>query len=98
MAIIEEEADYEASGTLSDTTDEELSTTEQAIEVASQRVQVLLKRSRENDTGVKLEVNEKLLSSCADFMEALKDLMTCGKNLLEEITNVSSYTAHFHVA
>ena len=65
--------------------DEELASTAQAIEAASQRIQEMLDKSREDDTGVKLEVNERLLDSCTNLMKAISVLFECSKDLQVEI-------------
>ena len=86
LTIIKDENDYETSSTLCDNMDEELSTTEQSVEAVGQRIQGMLAKSYENDARVRLDVNLKMLSSCAGFMQALKDLMMSARNLLEEIS------------
>ena len=80
MAIDQEDCD--AIGNLSVMIDEELASTAKAIEDANQRIK---KCSRENNAGMKLEINEQLLVSCGDLMCKLKDLIGCGKNVLVEI-------------
>lgn len=75
---------------------EELHSTELVTEAASRRVQDMLKKSRESDTGEKLEVNQRLLSSCADLVGALNDLMTQAKDLLEEIAKKEMASKNTH--
>ncbi len=65
--------------------DEELASTAQAVEAAALRIQDMLKRSREDDTGVKLEVNERVLDSCTGLMKAIKILIARSKDLQGEI-------------
>ncbi len=77
--------DYEASSILGDLVDEELASTAQAIEAANQRIQEMLDKSREDDTGVKLEVNERLLDSCTNLMKAIQVLIGCSTDLQVEI-------------
>ena len=67
---------------LGDNLDEEMASTAQVIKDSSEKIQEMLQRSHVDDTGVKLEVNGKLLGSCADLMEAVKDLMAHCKDLL----------------
>ena len=65
--------------------DEELASTAQAVEAAALRIQEMLIKSREDDTGVKLEVNERLLDSCTGLMKAIKILIARSKDLQTEI-------------
>ena len=74
---------------MGDLVDEELASTAQAIESASQRIQEMLRKSREDDTGVKLEVNERLLDSCTALMKAIKVLISRSKDLQGEILGES---------
>lgn len=72
-------------GTIADLVDEELASTAQAVEAAALRIQQMLLKSREDDTGVKLEVNERLLDSCTGLMKAIKILIARSKELQSEI-------------
>ena len=65
--------------------DEELASTAQAVEAAALRIQEMLRKSREDDTGVKLEVNERLLDSCTGLMKAIKILIARSKDLQSEV-------------
>ena len=65
--------------------EEELASTAQTVEAASQRIQEMLDKSREDDTGVKLEVNEQLLDSCTELMKAIQVLIASSKDLQVEI-------------
>ncbi len=46
---------------------------------------MLLNKSREQDTGVKLEVNDKILDSCTELMKSIKILIIKAKELQKEI-------------
>lgn len=70
---------------LGDMVDEELASTAQAVEAAALRIQEMLRKSREDDTGVKLEVNERLLDSCTGLMKSIKILIARSKDLQSEI-------------
>lgn len=70
---------------LGDLVDEEMAATAQAIEAAALRIQEMLKKSREDDSGVKLEVNERILDSCTGLMKAIKVLIARSKDLQSEI-------------
>ena len=78
-------ADEESPVTLGNLVDEEMAATSQAIEAAAQRIQEMLQKSREDDTGVKLEVNERILDSCTDLMKAIRVLIQRSKDLQNEI-------------
>ena len=45
----------------------------------------MLRQSREADTGVKLEVNEKILDSCTELMKKIRVLIEKSKSLQNEI-------------
>ena len=62
-----------------------MAATSEAIEAAALRIQEMLRKSREDDTGVKLEVNERILDSCTDLMKAIKVLIQRSKELQSEI-------------
>ena len=71
--------------TLGSLVDEEMAATSQAVEAAALRIQEMLKKSREDDTGVELEVNERILDSCTELMKAIKVLIQRSKDLQNEI-------------
>eukprot|EP00062_Callorhinchus_milii_P011579 gi/632958126/ref/XP_007894857.1/ PREDICTED: huntingtin-interacting protein 1 [Callorhinchus milii] len=50
-----------------------------------ERKQDMLSKSRAGDTGVKLEVNERILASCTDLMDAIKLLVLTSKDLQRDI-------------
>jgi len=75
----------EEGGGIENLVDEELASTAQAVEAAAQRIQLMLQKSREDDTGVKLEVNERLLDSCTGLMKAIKILIARSKDLQGEV-------------
>lgn len=81
----EEKADIDTGDALGDLVDEELASTAHAVEEAALRIQEMLRKSREDDTGVKLEVNERLLDSCTGLMKAIKVLIARSKDLQSEI-------------
>jgi huntingtin interacting protein 1 len=58
---------------------------EEAIDEASKKMEEMLKNSRESHTGVKLEVNEKLIDSCTTLMNAIRLLVQRAKGLQKEI-------------
>lgn len=63
----------------------ELGAMERAIEEAATRMAILWNNSKKTYTGVKLEVNEKVLDSCTALMKAIVELIRKAKILQEEI-------------
>ena len=84
----------EAEESLGNLVDEELASTAHAVESAAQRIQEMLRKSREDDTGVKLEVNERLLDSCTGLMKAIKVLIARSKDLQGEILGESMVSVY----
>ncbi|XP_060114794.1 huntingtin-interacting protein 1 isoform X2 [Heteronotia binoei] len=70
---------------LGDLVDKEMAATAAAIETAAARIEEMLSKSRAGDTGVKLEVNERILGSCTGLMQAIQDLVLASKDLQREI-------------
>lgn len=63
----------------------ELAAMDKAIEEAAKKIQDLLSNSRAADSGVKLEVNEKILDSCTGLMQAIRILVQKSRVLQAEI-------------
>ncbi|XP_077643585.1 huntingtin-interacting protein 1 isoform X4 [Lonchura striata] len=70
---------------LGDLVDKEMAATAMAIETASARIEEMLSKSRAGDTGVKLEVNGRILGSCTGLMQAIRVLVLASKDLQREI-------------
>ncbi|XP_007486063.2 huntingtin-interacting protein 1 isoform X2 [Monodelphis domestica] len=70
---------------LGDLVDKEMAATSAAIETATARIEEMLSKSRAGDTGVKLEVNERILGSCTSLMQAIQVLILASKELQREI-------------
>ncbi|KAF4015835.1 hypothetical protein G4228_007354 [Cervus hanglu yarkandensis] len=70
---------------LGDLVDKEMAATSAAIEAATARIEEMLSKSRAGDTGVKLEVNERILGSCTSLMQAIQILVVASKELQREI-------------
>ncbi|NXD41254.1 HIP1 protein, partial [Copsychus sechellarum] len=70
---------------LGDLVDKEMAATAAAIETASARIEEILSKARAGDTGVKLEVNERILGSCTGLMQAIHVLVLASKDLQREI-------------
>lgn len=73
--------------------DDELSDMDKAIEEAARRIQEMLSASRAADSGIKLEVNEKILDSCTTLMQAIKILVQKARLLQAEIVSQGKGTA-----
>lgn len=72
---------------LQDVVEQEMSTTSHAIESAAMRIEEMLSQARERDTGMNLEVNERILDSCTELMQAIKVLIISSKDLQREIVD-----------
>lgn len=70
---------------IGDLVEKELLTMDKAIEEAAARIQDMLDKSRAADSGVKLEVNGKILDSCTDLMKAIRNLVKKSRFLQTEI-------------
>ncbi|KAL2095766.1 hypothetical protein ACEWY4_007914 [Coilia grayii] len=72
-------------GELGDLVEQEMAAASQAVESAAARIEEMLNKSRAVDTGIKMEVNERILGSCTDLMEAIKVLVLSSKDLQRDI-------------
>ncbi|XP_013925748.1 PREDICTED: huntingtin-interacting protein 1-related protein-like [Thamnophis sirtalis] len=54
---------------LGDLVDKEMATTSAAVEDAVRRIEEMMNQARVETSGVKLEVNERILNSCTDLMK-----------------------------
>ena len=64
---------------------QELADMESSIREAAKRIEELAVNTKKTDTGIKLEVNEKILDSCTGLMAAIMQLIIDSKGLQEEI-------------
>nr|XP_006201447.1 huntingtin-interacting protein 1 isoform X1 [Vicugna pacos] len=78
---------------LGDLVDKEMAATSAAIETATARIEEMLSKSRAGDTGVKLEVNERILGSCTSLMQTIQVLIVASKELQREIVESGRGTA-----
>ncbi|XP_063502417.1 huntingtin-interacting protein 1-like isoform X3 [Symphalangus syndactylus] len=78
---------------LGDLVDKEMAATSAAIETATARIEEMLSKSRAGDTGVKLEVNERILGCCTSLMQAIQVLIVASKDLQREIVESGRSTA-----
>jgi len=70
---------------LADLVSLEISAMDAAIEDAARKMEELLAASRAKDSGLKLEVNEKMLDSCTSLVQAIRILVQKSKILQREI-------------
>ncbi|XP_049721073.1 huntingtin-interacting protein 1-related protein [Elephas maximus indicus] len=65
--------------------DKEMAATSAAIEDAVRRIEDMMNQARHASSGVKLEVNERILKSCTDLMKAIRLLVMTSTSLQKEI-------------
>ncbi|KAM5192790.1 huntingtin-interacting protein 1-related protein [Mantella aurantiaca] len=70
---------------LGDMVDKEMASTSAAIEDAVRRIEEMMNQARKDSSGVKLEVNERILNSCTDLMKAIRMLVITSTDLQKEI-------------
>ncbi|XP_034026254.1 huntingtin interacting protein 1 related b isoform X2 [Thalassophryne amazonica] len=70
---------------LGDLVDKEMAATSAAIEEAVRRIDEMMNQARKDTTGIKLEVNERILFSCTDLMKAIRMLVVASTELQKEI-------------
>lgn len=80
-------------GELGDLVEQEMAATSAAVESAAARIGEMLNKSRAVDTGIKMEVNERILASCTDLMQAIKVLVLSSKDLQRDIVESSKGAA-----
>lgn len=66
----------------------ELAGMDKAIEEAASRIEEMLSKSRASDSGIKLEVNEKILDACTALMRCIRILVQKSRLLQAEIVSV----------
>ncbi|KAI4460996.1 huntingtin interacting protein 1 [Holotrichia oblita] len=78
---------------LADMIEREMAAMDGAIEEAAKRIEDMLSKSRQADSGIKLEVNEKILDSCTTLMAAIRVLIQKSRLLQAEIVAQGKGTA-----
>ncbi|KAJ6648913.1 Huntingtin-interacting protein 1 [Pseudolycoriella hygida] len=76
-----------------DVIEEELAGMDKAIEEAASRIEEMLSKSRASDSGIKLEVNEKILDACTALMRCIRILVQKSRLLQAEIVSLGKGTA-----
>ncbi|XP_043924850.1 huntingtin-interacting protein 1-related protein isoform X2 [Protopterus annectens] len=74
---------------LGDMVDKEMAATSAAIEDAVRRIEDMMKQTRKESSGMKLEVNERILNCCTDLMKAIRLLVMASTDLQKEIVESS---------
>ena len=67
----------------------------QAIDEAAKKIEEILRRSREEQSGVSLEVNSRILDSCTELMKAIQVLILRSKELQQEIVTEGAVSLHY---
>lgn len=70
---------------LADMLENEMIAMDKAIEEAANRIQDMLAKSHAADSGIKLEVNSKILDTCTTLMQAIRVLVQKSRLLQGEI-------------
>uniref|UniRef100_A0A915DZ97 Huntingtin interacting protein 1 n=1 Tax=Ditylenchus dipsaci TaxID=166011 RepID=A0A915DZ97_9BILA len=65
--------------------DMEMQQMDAAIQNAVAQIEQLQKKSRENNSGIRVEVNDKILLSCTSLMACVRELVARSKDVQEEI-------------
>ena len=81
------------SGGIDDLLENELSIMDKAIEEAATRIEEMLSVSRSSDSGIKLEVNEKILDACTNLMQCIRVLVQKSRLVQAEIISNGKGTA-----
>lgn len=78
---------------LGDLVEKELNYMDKAIEEAAKKIVDMLEQSRAFDSGIKLEVNEKILDSCTSLMQCIQILVQKSRKVQAEIVALGKGTA-----
>lgn len=68
----------------------EMNEIDQIIKLATRKIEELSETSRKVETGIKLQVNEKISEVCTNLMKAVKNLIAQSRLLQREIVNAGS--------
>ncbi|XP_065344232.1 huntingtin-interacting protein 1 isoform X3 [Cloeon dipterum] len=79
--------------TAGDLLESELESMEKAIDEAASKIEEMLSKSKAADSGIKLEVNSKILDACTALMAAIRELVIKSRTLQEEIVGQSKGSA-----
>lgn len=74
---------------LSDLLEKEMKLMDQMVNEAATRIQEIMTKTKKEFTGVKLEVNSKILDACTTLMETIIELIKRSRDLQNEIVATS---------
>ncbi|CEF66645.1 Huntingtin interacting protein 1 [Strongyloides ratti] len=69
--------------------EEEMARMDEAIKAAVEAMQALQQKSRQNHTGLRLEVNDNILDACNELMAAIQILIIKSRDVQQEIVQAS---------
>lgn len=78
---------------LGDLVEKELACMDKTIEEAAQKIVDMLAQSKASDSGIKLEVNEKILDACTNLMKCIQILVQKSRKVQAEIIDSGKGTA-----
>lgn len=78
---------------LGDMVEMELTSMDKAITEAAKKIVDMLMQSRASDSGIKLEVNEKILETCTGLMQSIQILVQKARKVQAEIIAMGKGTA-----
>ncbi|CAE1302772.1 HIP1 [Acanthosepion pharaonis] len=70
---------------IGDMVESEMQSTTSAVDLAAERIEAMLKKTSEDNTGATLEVNTSILDACTSLMKAIKVLLEKSRDLQKEI-------------
>lgn len=70
---------------IGDMVESEMQSTTSAVDLAAERIEAMLKKTSEDNTGATLEVNTSILDACTSLMKAIKILLEKSRDLQKEI-------------
>lgn len=78
---------------IADMVEKELSDMDKSVEEAAKKFELLLSQSRAQHSGIKLEVNEKILDACTTLMECIRVLVQKSRLMQGEIISIGKGSA-----
>lgn len=87
--VVAKNAQLEADTREADLLANEMNEIDQIIKLATRKIEELSENSRKVETGIKLQVNEKISEVCTNLMKAVKNLIAQSRLLQREIVNLA---------
>lgn len=85
--------DNDSNEAIGDLVEKELAGMDKSIEEAAKRIEEMLSQSRASDSGVKLEVNGKILDACTVLMQSIRTLVVKSRLLQAEVVALGKGSA-----